>query len=120
MAAVETEHHSPGFVAGDRGRPPLRGAVRASLRQEGDGDVALVAYEGAMNPLRGHGHGHHKILDSRYRHLREVGRAATCCRIRHEFGIVPGGRAALVGAIRPGKSTCAPSAVTRAGGGYCN
>lgn len=68
---------------------------------EGEGNVVLVAYEGAMNPLRGHGHGHHKILDSRYRHFREVRSGGHLLSDPHEFEIVPGGRTALVGSYTP-------------------
>ncbi|KAI0137058.1 ASST-domain-containing protein [Xylariales sp. AK1849] len=60
----------------------------------------LFAYEGTLNRFRGHGHGHHKILDQNYQTVREVRSAGHYLSDLHEFNIV-GERTALVGSYTP-------------------
>lgn len=68
-------------------------------RWRGHGDV-LLAFEGAMNRYRGHGHGHHKIMDTHYQTIREVRSGGPYLSDMHEFHVV-NERTALVGSYTP-------------------
>jgi hypothetical protein len=64
------------------------------------GRDVLFAYEGTLNPRKGHGHGHHKLLDQHYQTIREVRSARHYLSDLHEFNIVDK-RTALVGSYTP-------------------
>ncbi|KAI1870159.1 hypothetical protein JX265_006329 [Neoarthrinium moseri] len=64
------------------------------------GQDVLFAYEGILNRFRGHGHGHHKILDKHYQTIREVRSAGHYLSDMHEFNIVDG-KTVLVGSYTP-------------------
>ncbi|KAH6660662.1 ASST-domain-containing protein [Truncatella angustata] len=65
-----------------------------------EGQDVLFGYEGTLNRLRGHGHGHHKIVDQHYQTIREVRSATQYISDLHEFNIV-GEKTALVGSYTP-------------------
>jgi hypothetical protein len=64
------------------------------------GQEVLFGYEGTLNRFRGHGHGHHKIVDKHYQTIREVRSASHYLSDLHEFAIV-NEETALVGSYTP-------------------
>lgn len=64
------------------------------------GQAVLFGYEGTLNRLRGHGHGHHKILDQNYQTIREVRHGNHYLSDLHEFNIVDE-TTALTGSYTP-------------------
>ncbi|KAJ4292417.1 hypothetical protein N0V90_009079 [Kalmusia sp. IMI 367209] len=54
------------------------------------GKDVLFAWEGALNALRGHGHGHHTFLDQHYQNVKEVRGGNHALPDLHEFEVVNG------------------------------
>ncbi|KAK6065823.1 secreted protein [Seiridium cupressi] len=64
-----------------------------------NGQHVLFGYEGTLNPLKGHGHGHHKIVDQHYQTIREVRSAGHYLSDMHEFNVNE--KTVLVGSYTP-------------------
>lgn len=64
------------------------------------GQDVLFGYEGTINKFRGHGHGHHKIVDQHYQTIREVRSAGHYLSDMHEFNVV-NETSVLVGSYTP-------------------
>lgn len=64
------------------------------------GQHVLFGYEGTLNRFRGHGHGHHKIIDQHYQTIREVRSGGHYLSDLHEFNIVDE-KTVLVGSYTP-------------------
>ncbi|KAK9778374.1 putative Major facilitator superfamily (MFS) profile domain-containing protein [Seiridium cardinale] len=72
-----------------------------------NGQDVLFGYEGTLNPLKGHGHGHHKIVDQHYQTIHEVRSAGHYLSDMHEFNVV-NEKTVLVGSYTPREIDLSP------------
>lgn len=75
------------------------------------GRNVLFAFEGVHNGLRGHGHGHHAILDQHYRSIRQLRAGNHLLSDKHEFVILDE-KSALFQVYHPMQINLTPSGGT--------